>query len=163
MWKELGVAVHITYLATMAYWIPETRLSVFLIWGLGLRNAESSCSEVGCLRLQVLQVFLPLHSLYIWPHLRHPQHSALSWAKFFRSERGIFVNFMHISWQVHGCLCRTDKQFVCCYLNLVCFHYRRLLSPLMNQSRKLSSKNFLCPVRCTLFFREQPCPCFLLF
>ena len=68
-------------------------LSGGLSWGI----TESSCSEVGCLWLQVLQVFLPLHSLYVWPHSRQPHHSALSWANFFRWKRGIFENFIHIS------------------------------------------------------------------
>ena len=66
-------------------------------WSTGLFSlsrwaAASSCSEVGCRRLQILHVLPPLRSLDKWRHLRHSQQSALAWASFFLSVRGVFGN-----------------------------------------------------------------------
>lgn len=66
-------------------------------WSTGLFSlsrwvAASSCSEVGCRRLQILHVLPPLRSLDKWRHLRHSQQGALAWASFFLSVRGFFGN-----------------------------------------------------------------------
>ena len=96
-------------LVWLSYQVPRCKekssscnLLHFFSWSSGFFSlsrwaAASSCSEVGCRRLQILQIFLPLHSLDKGPHLRHPQQSALAWENFLLSERGIFGNLKHRS------------------------------------------------------------------